>query len=482
MIKEFAEMGKKGSGWFSTVKKKVFRSSPKDSKRENNISNNTAVRWQQQHDTQEVVSFENFPAESSPEISHDVESTASTPATTVGERKHAMAVAIATAAAAEAAVAAAQAAAKVVRLAGYNRQTEEDTAAVLIQSHYRGYLARRALRALKGLVRLQALVRGNHVRKQAQMTMKCMQALVRVQGRVRARRLQVAHDRFKKQFEEEERRSVIEKPTNGSIDLQTEREKPKKSHEVNRTNLYQTPGKEKEKSEGMMKRERALAYAYTYQRQMQHTYDGETMGFSVNGTDRTQWGWNWLDHWMSSQPYTGRQTGPGSSPGPGPYNPPPYPPFPTAAATTAGTTTPDDDSEKTVEMDVTTPTSLKDRIIGLTDREYIDFGSNRQAHKQRKSPSHMPSYMTPTVSAKAKVRDQDTTVKLQGTSFMPYWNSSTKNGSINGSGCDSSSSGGVVANGYPGPKSPNPKMDFRKPVSPSQSPTGFGKRGWRHDS
>ncbi|XP_009149751.1 protein IQ-DOMAIN 14 isoform X1 [Brassica rapa] len=477
-------MGKKGSGgWFSTVKKKVFRSSPKDSKRENNISNNTAVRWQQQHDTQEVVSFENFPAESSPEISHDVESTASTPGTTVGERKHAMAVAIATAAAAEAAVAAAQAAAKVVRLAGYNRQTEEDTAAVLIQSHYRGYLARRALRALKGLVRLQALVRGNHVRKQAQMTMKCMQALVRVQGRVRARRLQVAHDRFKKQFQEEERRSGMEKPNIGSTNLQTEREKPKKLHEVNRTSLYQTPGKyiqEKEKSEGMMKRERALAYAYTYQRQMQHTYDDETIGFSVNGLDRTQWGWNWLDHWMSSQPYTGRQTGPGSSPGPGLYNPPPYPPFPTAAATTAGTTTPDDVSEKTVEMDVTTPTSLKERIIGLTDREYIDVGSYRPAHKQRKSPSHIPSYMIPTASAKAKVRDQDTTVKIQGTSFMPYWNSSTKNGSINESGCDSSSSG-VVSTGYPALRSPIPKMDFRKPVSPSQSPTGVGKRGWRHD-
>ncbi|KAJ0253751.1 IQ-domain 21 [Hirschfeldia incana] len=475
-------MGKKGnSGWFSTVRKKVFRSSPKDSKRENNISNNTAVRWQQQHDTQEVVSFENFPAESSPEISHDVESTASTPVTTVRERKHAMAVAIATAAAAEAAVAAAQAAAKAVRLAGYNRQTEEDTAAVLIQSHYRGYLARRALRALKGLVRLQALVRGNHVRKQAQMTMKCMQALVRVQGRVRARRLQVAHDRFKKQFEEEERRSSMGNPTNVSTNLQTEREKPKKLHEVNRTSLYQIPGKEKEKSEGMMKRERALAYAYTYQRQMQHTYDDETIGFSVNGLDRTQWGWNWLDHWMSSQPYTGRQTGPGSIPCPVRYNPPPYPPFPTAAATTAGTTTPDDVSEKTVEMDVTTPTSLKDKIIGLTDREYIDFGSYRPAHKQRKSPSHLPSYMTPTASAKAKVRDQDSTVKIQGTSFMPYWNSSTKNGSINGSGCDSSSSGGVVATGYTGPRSPNPKMDFRKPVSPSQSPTGFGKRGWRHD-
>jgi len=64
------------------------------------------------------------------------------------------------------------------------------------------------------------LVRGNHVRKQAQMTMKCMQALVRVQGRVRARRLQVAHDRFKKQFEEEEKRSGMEKPNKG-IDINT---------------------------------------------------------------------------------------------------------------------------------------------------------------------------------------------------------------------------------------------------------------------
>uniref|UniRef100_A0A1J3G8W7 Protein IQ-DOMAIN 1 n=1 Tax=Noccaea caerulescens TaxID=107243 RepID=A0A1J3G8W7_NOCCA len=476
-------MGKKGSGgWFSTVKKKVFKSSPKESKREDNISNNNADRWQQQHDTQEVVSFENFPAESSPEISHDVESTASTPATTVGERKHAMAVAIATAVAAEAAVAAAQAAAKVVRLAGYNRQTEEDSAAVLIQSHYRGYLARRALRALKGLVRLQALVRGNHVRKQAQMTMKCMQALVRVQGRVRARRLQVAHDRFKKQFEEEEKRSGLEKPKSGFSNLPTEREKPKKLHEVNRTSLYQTPGKEIEKSEGMMKRERALAYAYTYQRQMQHKNEDEAIGLSVNGPDRTQWAWNWLDHWMSSQPYTGRQTGPGS--GPGPYNPPPYPPFPTAAATTVGTITPDDVSEKTVEMDVTTPTttSLKDKIIGMIDRDYIDVGLYRQAHKQRKSPTRIPSYMASTASAKAKVRDQGMAVKLQGTSFMPHWNSSTKNGSLNGSGCDSSTSSGAVTTGYSGPKSPNPKTDIRrKPVSPSQSPTGFGKRGWRHD-
>lgn len=90
-----------------------------------------------QQEAPEVVSFEHFPAESSPDITND-DSASSTPVTE--DRNHAIAVAVATAAAAEAAVAAAQAAAKVVRLAGYGRQSREDKAATLIQAHYRGYL------------------------------------------------------------------------------------------------------------------------------------------------------------------------------------------------------------------------------------------------------------------------------------------------------------------------------------------------------
>ncbi|KAG8373099.1 hypothetical protein BUALT_Bualt12G0135400 [Buddleja alternifolia] len=121
-------------------------------------------------------------------------------------KKHALAVAVATAAAADAAVAAAKAAAAVVQLTaaatGRGGDEVEEAAAVKIQSLFRGYLARKALNALKGLVKLQALVRGHLIRKQATATLRCMQALITVQARARAQRLQMA----------EETNSVVQRP------------------------------------------------------------------------------------------------------------------------------------------------------------------------------------------------------------------------------------------------------------------------------
>ncbi|XP_031483183.1 protein IQ-domain 26-like [Nymphaea colorata] len=117
------------------------------------------------------------------------------------QSKHAIVVAAATAAAADAAVAAAQAAAAVVRLTSHSRNTaftgtsREHWAAIRIQTMFRGYLAKKALRALKGLVKLQAHVRGYLVRKEAAATLHSMQALFRAQATMRLRQARSSHIR-----------------------------------------------------------------------------------------------------------------------------------------------------------------------------------------------------------------------------------------------------------------------------------------------
>ncbi|KQJ96763.1 protein IQ-DOMAIN 14 isoform X1 [Brachypodium distachyon] len=105
------------------------------------------------------------------------------------QSKHAVAVAVATAAAADAAAAA------VIRLTAAEEDLwaspVEEAAAARIQATFRGYLARKALCALRGLVKLQALIRGHLVRKQASATLRRMQALLMAQTRLRAQRMRM---------------------------------------------------------------------------------------------------------------------------------------------------------------------------------------------------------------------------------------------------------------------------------------------------
>ncbi|KAF8081091.1 hypothetical protein N665_0907s0013 [Sinapis alba] len=65
----------------------------------------------------------------------------------------------------------------------------ENIAAIKIQAFFRGHLGRRAFRALRSLVKLQAVARGVLVRRQARIALHCMHALARLQVRVRARQL-----------------------------------------------------------------------------------------------------------------------------------------------------------------------------------------------------------------------------------------------------------------------------------------------------
>eukprot|EP01018_Ginkgo_biloba_P022987 Gb_36296 [translate_table: standard] len=293
-------MGKKGN-WFTAVKR-AFRSPSKDNNSEGNASKKPSLskfKGDEQNDGDEKKNFKDkrnrtFGAKAQRNEGKDQSALED-------EQKHAIAVAVATAAAAEAAVAAAQAAAEVVRLTGLGRKTREERAAIIIQATFRGYLARRALRALKGLVRLQALVRGHNVRKQANMTMRCMQALVRVQARVRARRLQMAEESMaaeQKLWEKREQEALQRKSTSINSVGQENWDDSVQSVELIQAKVHS-------KQEAAVKRERALAYAFSHQ--LWRSTSRETPSTDLDSEpDKGHWGWNWLERWMAARPWDNR--------------------------------------------------------------------------------------------------------------------------------------------------------------------------------
>ncbi|KAJ4885295.1 IQ-domain 2 [Raphanus sativus] len=73
-------------------------------------------------------------------------------------------------------------------------KSNEEAAAILIQTIFRAYLAKRAIRAMRGLVRLKSLMEGSVVKRQAANTLKCMQTLSRVQSQIRERRIRMSKE------------------------------------------------------------------------------------------------------------------------------------------------------------------------------------------------------------------------------------------------------------------------------------------------
>ncbi|KAG2242448.1 hypothetical protein Bca52824_095711 [Brassica carinata] len=70
---------------------------------------------------------------------------------------------------------------------------QQEIAATLVQAAFRGYLARSAFWALKGIIRLQALIRGHLVRRQAVASLCCVMGIIKLQALARGKEIRNSH-------------------------------------------------------------------------------------------------------------------------------------------------------------------------------------------------------------------------------------------------------------------------------------------------
>ncbi|KAI3877087.1 hypothetical protein MKX03_027613 [Papaver bracteatum] len=395
---------KTAKNWFTSVKNAFKSSSPISSSSPSKDYSLANKIIEEEHEIPEIVSLEHYPICDTSSLTTTIDENAEAVLEMRDEDRrrsnHAIAMAVV---AAEAAVLAAHEATKVSRFSSYNRRrfygySKEERAATKIQSHYKGYLARRALRALRGLVKLQALVRGHNVRKQAEMTMRCMQAIVRVQARTKADRLRLqgatSHDNEKNKGKKRATETWDNSRGRQRNSFSYEKEYARSSTEkINKQEHYLS-------SNSMtIKNERALAYAYPYQDSVSNRQNSVD-SYSDEKTHQGG-GWNLLDRWIDSQPW---------------HRDKHVAAIPESSYTSRTYNTDDDNaSERTADTDlVSLSPSYQLRFNPIANLAKLGLNSDGSVkirqRKQRVMVSvetenvNTPSYMATTQSAKAKAK------------------------------------------------------------------------------
>ncbi|XP_039053986.1 protein IQ-DOMAIN 1-like [Hibiscus syriacus] len=264
-------MGKKG-GWFYSVKKVLSLESNKDEK-----SQKSKKKWATTQEGTQGVKL----------IKSENE-----------QCKNANSVALATTMVA--AVAATQAAVEVFRLTKvplHPRKSRKEIAIIMIQKYFRGYLARKKLRALKGLVRLKSLIEGQSVKRQATTALRCMRSVARVRSHVRTRQILMSEQNrsLQKQIQQKhEKESQRSKSSTGD------------DFNVSTKSKEQMAAKEQYRLKAAMRREKALAYSFSRQRPWKNPLKPVNQTFLDQ--NYPEWSWSWLERWMAARPWDIRIT------------------------------------------------------------------------------------------------------------------------------------------------------------------------------
>ncbi|GFY93351.1 hypothetical protein Acr_08g0017470 [Actinidia rufa] len=283
-------MGRKGN-WFSSIKRAF---SPESKEKKSQKSSKSKKKWfgKEKPAVPDSSLLENVtvphPLPPPPEEVKLIEAEEE-------QTKHAYSVAVATAAAAEAAGCGCSS-----RCGGCSTnfcdsvhwqitgKSKEEVAAIKIQTEFRGYRARRAFRALRGLVRLKSLVQGQSVKRQTANALKCMQTLSRVQSQIQSRRIRMSEENqaLQRQLLQNRAKELARLRIGEDWDdsLQS-----KEQIEANLLGKY----------EAAMKRERALAYSFSHQQTWKKSTRSATLMFMA--PNNPHWGWSWLERWMAAE-------------------------------------------------------------------------------------------------------------------------------------------------------------------------------------
>ncbi|KAL1166444.1 hypothetical protein V6Z11_A06G198000 [Gossypium hirsutum] len=174
----------------------------------------------------------------------------------------------------------------------YLGKSMEEIATVKIQTVFRGYLARKALRDLRGLERLKSLIQGQSVKRQATITLRCMRTLARVQSQTRTRQLRMS-----------EQNRALQKHLQTKYEKQLQNSKSYMGEDwnVSTKSKEQMQAKQQYRQVAAMRRERALAYSFTHQRSWKVTC--RSMNHTFMDPFNPKWSWSWLERWMSTRPW-----------------------------------------------------------------------------------------------------------------------------------------------------------------------------------
>lgn len=175
-----------------------------------------------------------------------------------------------------------------------SRPLTQDVAATTIQSAFRAYKARKALRGLKGIDRFRGVIEEGHysVKNQGMSALNQIHFWSRIQTEIRARWLgmvvesRARQKKLENQFKLDSKLHELEVEWSGG---------PETMEEIlNRIQYRETAA---------AKRERTMAYAFSHQwRANSNQYFGQ----SYYDLSKESWGWSWKERWVAVRPWEKR--------------------------------------------------------------------------------------------------------------------------------------------------------------------------------